>query len=402
MKLASYVRDKRVIVVCGAGGVGKTTTSASLALAGTRCGRRALVLTIDPARRLAQALGIPPTGDEPVQIEPVRLQRAGVDVESGGTLHAWMLDPRVVLEGVVDRFAPKPEDAERIRKTRLYQALCDVMTGLQEYTAAEALYSFHESDAYDLIVLDTPPSRNALDFLDAPRRLARFLDERTLSIFAPHTQRSSAMVRAASKVVQTALSRTFGSAFAHDLQQFMGLFGKLFQKMRVHASGVRELLRSNESAFLVVTSPDPAALDEATYFQHRIEELGLRSEGFVLNRSYARPGHGDTPQGRLRQVQDEPLHRALQKLVPLADLESERVESHRRILARLETQSRSEGGRGATALPFLDEAVESVEALDALSSAVLAPESGPVEPARPASRSQPDEAGRTESDSSGA
>lgn len=375
MRLSRYIREKSVLVVCGAGGVGKTTTSASLALSATRAGRRALVLTIDPARRLAEALGIPPTGEEPVQIEPHRLSEAGVDLSAGGSLHAWMLDPRVVLEGVVDRFAPKPEDASRIRSTRLYQALCDVMTGLQEYTAAEALYTFHDSGAYDLIVLDTPPSRNALDFLDAPRRLARFLDERTLSIFAPDVQKSSTMVRAASKVVHTALSRTFGESFAQDLRQFMGLFGKLFARMRLHASGVRELLRSSKSAFLVVTSPDPAALDEATYFQNRIEELGLKSEGFILNRSYAFEGRVQQPSVRLKEVPSEPaLVRALEKLIPLAQTEQERTEAHRRILSRLDAQSRSERGEGATALPFLDEAVESVEALQALSTAILADE----------------------------
>jgi anion-transporting ArsA/GET3 family ATPase len=355
--------------------VGKTTTSAALALAAARAGRRSLVLTIDPARRLAQALGIPPTGKEPVVIDPARLTEAGVHLADGGELSAWMLDPKVVLESVVDRFAPSADDAETIRSTGLYQALCEVMAGLQEYTAAEALYSFHAEERYDLIVLDTPPSRNALDFLDAPRRLARFLDERTLAIFAPEAaQKASAMVRAASRVVGTALARTFGETFATELRTFLGAFGKLFARMRVHASGVRELLRSSEAAFLVVTSPDPAALGEAAYFQKRIGELGLTNEGFVLNRSYAFEGPVEVPQRTKERLglDEGPLVAALEKLIPLALIESERVVRHREVLEQLEAGSRDQGGKGATALPYLDMAVESIAALDTLGSAILA------------------------------
>ncbi|MEM1023849.1 MAG: ArsA-related P-loop ATPase [Myxococcota bacterium] len=376
MKLARHVRERRVIVVCGAGGVGKTTTSAALALAAARSGRRALVLTIDPARRLAQALGIPPTGKAPFDIPEERLLDAGVHLPPNGLLSAWMLDPRVVLESVVDRFAPSPEDAQAIRETRLYQALSEVMTGLQEYTAAEALYAFQEEGRYDLIVLDTPPSRNALDFLDAPRRLARFLDERTLAIFAPETaERAGAMIRAASKVVSTALAKTFGESFALELRQFLGAFGKLFNRMRVHASGVRELLQSDQAAFLVVTSPDEAALEEARYFQHRIGELGLRNEGFILNRSYASQDPVDAPKDRQDGHQDAVLVAALEKLIPLALTESEKLEAHRSLRSALEDESRAEGGEGAVALPYLDAAVESVEALDLLSTAILTAES---------------------------
>jgi len=375
VKLSPIVHDKSVIVVCGAGGVGKTTTSAALALAAARAGRRALVLTIDPARRLAQALGIPPTGSEPVEIEAERLTSAGLHPAPGGVLSAWMLDPHVVLESVVDRFAPSPEDAQRIRATRLYQALTEVMTGLQEYTAAEALYTYHESNAYDLIVLDTPPSRNALDFLDAPRRLARFLDDRTLAIFAPDAvKKAGAMVRAASRIVTTALSRTFGESFARELQVFLGYFGKLFQRMRIHASGVRELLRSDASSFLIVTSPDPAAREEALYFEGRIRELGLFTEGFVLNRSYAYDGPIERPhetRERVGSAAPEALASALEKLIPFALVEAEKINAHREILAELDAHSREEGGFGAAALPFLDRAIEDVPALAALSSTIL-------------------------------
>jgi anion-transporting ArsA/GET3 family ATPase len=375
VKLAELVKKRSIIVNCGAGGVGKTTTSAAMALAAARAGRRALVLTIDPARRLAQALGIPPTGKEPVRIGDELLKNAGLALPPGGELHAWMLDPRVVLESVVDRFAPSAEDAAKIRGTRLYQALGEVIIGLQEYTAAEALYTFREAGRYDLIILDTPPSRNALDFLDAPRRLTRFLDERTLSIFAPDPEnKPNAMIRAAAKVVHSALARTFGESFAEELQAFLGAFGKLFGKMRIHASGVRKLLRSEESAFVVIASPELAALDEAIYFKGRIKELGLVTEGFVLNRSYASDQVMEDPREVARHLtksNDPQLFSGLEKLIPLAEHEQKRIQADRALLAKLDTEGRLDGGQGATALPILDDVIEDLGALNALSSYIL-------------------------------
>lgn len=372
MHLKSLVSQRSVIVTCGAGGVGKTTTSAAMALAAARMGRRALVLTIDPARRLAQALGIPPTGPDPVQISPEQLQQAGVQLPEGGELHAWMLDPKVVLERVVDRFAPTPEDAKTIRGTRLYQALCEVISGLQEYTAAEALHTFFEEKRYDLIVLDTPPSRNALDFLDAPRRLSRFLDERTLGIFAPQTAgRLNPMMKAAAKVVNTALAKTFGEDFAQELRTFLGAFGKLFSKMRVHASGVRTLLMSDAASFVVVASPDAAAREEALYFRNRIHDLGLVAEGFILNRSFASDQMFLDPKQVGEGAQEPVLKTALKKLEPLADRERVRIEQDQQLLAELEVQGKQLGGQGATAFPFLDEAVEDLPALHLLSSVIV-------------------------------
>lgn len=376
MKLAELIRQKEVVVCCGAGGVGKTTTSAALGLAAAREGRRSLVLTIDPARRLAQALGIPPTGNEPVQIEAERLAAAGVSLPPGAELHAWMLDPKVVLESIVDRFAPDDDAKRRIRATRLYQALTEVMTGLQEYTAAEALYDFNEQGRFDLIILDTPPSRNALDFLDAPRRLTRFLDERTLSLFAPEAfaQKGSSLVRAASKVVHTAIAKAFGESFADELEQFLGAFGTLFGKMRVHAKGVRELLMSNKAAFVVITSPEEMALEEALFFKRRIAELGLTAEGFVLNRSYASEGESESPSQLLSMspavgpVEAE----ALRKLSVMAEYEARRAHSDRALLETLVREGSKQGGHGAVALPYLDEAVEDIPALAQLSSHILA------------------------------
>jgi anion-transporting ArsA/GET3 family ATPase len=374
VRAAQLVREKRVIVCCGAGGVGKTTTSAALALAAARSGRRALVLTIDPARRLAQALGIPPTGPEPVQIEPERMVAAGLELPKGAELHAWMLDPRVVLESVVDRFAPSDEAKARIRRTKLYGALSEVIVGLQEYTAAEALFDFTERGRYDLVVLDTPPSRNALDFLDAPRRLARFLDERTLAVFAPSPDsKTNALMRAASKVVTNALARVFSESFVHELQEFLGAFGTLFGKMRIHAEGVRRLLRSDDASFLIIASPDPAALEEALFFKQRIKELGLHTEGLILNRSYATDYALDHPSTVRTTLgpNDGALRSALDKLAPMAEREAVRIKEHTELLTRLEGIGRQDGGHGAMALPYLEETVDDIPALALLSDHIL-------------------------------
>lgn len=373
MKIDQLVKEQTVIVCCGAGGVGKTTVSAALALAAAREGRRALVLTIDPARRLAQALGIPPMGHEPAQIDEERLRAAGVECAPGGELHAWMLDPASVLESVVDRFSPSEENARRIRETRLYNALKEVMAGLQEFTAAEALYDFTERKCYDLIVLDTPPSRNALDFLDAPRRLARFLDERTLAVFVPSpNSKRSALLRAASKIVTIAMSKAFTPEFTAELQQFLGAFGALFAKMRIHAKGVRELLQSKVASFIVITSPEDAAFEEALFFEQRVRELGLEVEGFILNRSYICDASGAHPSELAREADSELLKTAFEKIVPLAEQELARDRADRKLLQKLEKVSHSNQGHGAMALPYLDDTVEDLEALAALSENILA------------------------------
>ena len=369
MKIDRLAKEQSVIVCCGAGGVGKTTVSAALALAAARHGRRALVLTIDPARRLAQALGIPPTGEEPSRIDDALMHAAGITCAPGGELHAWMLDPASVLESVVDRFAPSMEAAQQIRDTRLYNALKEVMAGLQEFTAAEALYDFTERKRYDLIVLDTPPSRNALDFLDAPRRLARFLDERTLAVFVPNPNSNrSALLRAASKVVTTAMAKAFTAEFVTELQQFLSAFGTLFGKMRIHAKGVRKLLQSSVSSFIVITSTDEAAFEEALFFDKRVRELGLDVEGFVLNRSYIIDGDCIHPQEMIDMTDDDDLKRVLNKLTPLADLEIQKNAEDRKLFTKLEDISRQSNGKG---LPYLDETVEDLAALAVLSERIL-------------------------------
>ncbi|MFO0642491.1 MAG: ArsA-related P-loop ATPase [Polyangiaceae bacterium] len=357
--LADLVATRKVIVVCGAGGVGKTTTSAAIGLAGALAGRKTLVLTIDPARRLAEAMGIPAASREPARLDPSRLPE-GIG-HAKGELWAWMLDPEVVFEGMVRRLSESDEKAEEILGSRLYGHVSRLVAGMQEYTAAEALHSLASSGNYDLVVLDTPPSRNALDFLDAPKKLSGFLDERVVSLFLPT---SFGLMRAASSLVSTVFTRIFGAGFFDELKVFIGAFSTMFGAMRGHAGEVAELLTSRDASFLLVTSPEPSALAEAGFFQAKMRELGVPLAGSILNRSYAYTRGLVRPEGVLVPEGASPaLASALGKLGALADLELQRAERDRRILSDLVA---SAGGGFAVATPHLGGAVEDVAGLVAL------------------------------------
>lgn len=360
--LAELVASRRVIVCCGAGGVGKTTTAAALGLAAARLGRRVLVLTIDPAKRLAQAMGLSAHMREPAAVSKERLAAAGV---TAGTLDAWMLNPDVVFENIVRRMAPTAEQAERILASRLYRHLSELVAGMQEYTAAEALYELSSSGRYDLVVLDTPPARNALDFLEAPGKLARFLDERILSLFLPSQSRG--LFRRATELIGTVFTRVFGAEFFAELQDFLGAMNGMFGPMRLHAEGVRKLLTSGESAFLLVTSPDQAALADARYFRDRIHQMGLPFAGFILNRSWVRTDGLVEPESLVLEP-SPPMASGLEKLRRLATVERGRVERDRRLLAELRAEVPATAF--AIAAPYLGEAIEDLAGIAALAHGI--------------------------------
>lgn len=353
------VREKKVIVCCGAGGVGKTTTAAAIGVASAVHGRRVLVLTIDPARRLAEAMGIPESARAPSPVPRAKLDELGIPIQ--GELHAWMLSPEVVFESMVRRLATDEDRVQEILGNRLYQHLSKIVAGMQEYTAAEALYTLSTEGKYDLVVLDTPPSRNALEFLEAPRKLSMFLDERVIGVFLP---KRGAFMRAASDLIERVFSRAFGEGFYKDLQAFLGAFSGMFGGMRAHAEAVRKLLSSDDAAFLLVTSPEPAALAEASFFQAKIKELGLPFAGYVLNRSWAYTRGFLGPETiQLSPGASETERVALKKLGQLADAERWRAQRDRDLLARrrMETESGS-----AIATPHLGGAVEDLVGLGAL------------------------------------
>ncbi|XXF78004.1 ArsA-related P-loop ATPase [Myxococcaceae bacterium GXIMD 01537] len=333
MNLQGLLRDKRVLVLCGAGGVGKTTTAAALGVAAARAGRKVLVLTIDPARRLAEAMGLAADGAEPTAIPPERLHAEGA--AGKGSLDVWMLDSRVVFERLVRKLSPTPAAAKAILDNRLYRFLSELAAGMQEYTAAEALDSFMDEGRYELIVLDTPPSRHALDFLEAPGRLARFLDDRIVALFGPEDTAKGGLWRKASQLLNGVLGTVFGEDFTKEMRGFIGAFSGLFASIRVRTERLRERLSGSDAAFLLVTSPEAAALEEAAFFRQTLGERGLPFAGYVLNRSWARHEPLAHPEGLLRHVEDDAERGGVKALMRLAELERERAESHRGLLARL-------------------------------------------------------------------
>ncbi len=368
MSLDALIRSRQVLVCCGAGGVGKTTTAAALGVVGARAGRRTLVLTIDPARRLMQALGLQAHAKKPVALGRAAL--AALDVPAGA-LDAWMLDPAAVFDDLVRRLARDDAQARSILDSRLYGLLSELVAGMQEYTAAEALYSLSESKRYDLVVLDTPPSRNALDFLDAPGRLSRFLDERILNLFLPSGSRRGALWKKASELIGNVFGRVFGQAFFDEMQQFLGAFGGMFLPMRAHADEVRRLLASERSAFLLVTSPDQAAIAEAEYFHRKLQEMRLPFAGLILNRSWAADMHWPRPSA-LALPGDAPaaLRSGLTKLEALADEELARQRRDRALLDEL--RGRFADGGLAVAAPYVGAAIEDLSGLGAFARDLVA------------------------------
>lgn len=377
--LDELVRTRRVLVLCGAGGVGKTTTSAALALAGAQAGRKVLVLTIDPARRLAQAMGIPPHATRPSPVPPERLEACGVT--GAGALDAWMLDPKVTFENMVRRLA-EPERAEQILQSRLFRHLTDLVAGMQEYMAAEALYTFAEENRYDLIVLDTPPSRNALEFLDAPGRVARFLDDGVVNLFLP--KEGGGLLRRAGRLVSSVFSRVFGDSFTEELQGFLEAFSGMFGAMRAHTDGLYTLLASKESAFLLVTSTAQEAINESLFFRDEIERRGLPLAGFILNRSWARYDELAHPEDLSVEGASASTLAGVAKMKVLADEERTQARADRKLLDGLKTLA---GGRLAVAAPHLGAAVEDLPGLSELARGLLSqaspahevsPDSGPA------------------------
>jgi anion-transporting ArsA/GET3 family ATPase len=276
-----------IIVCCGSGGVGKTTTSAALALRAAERGRSVVVLTIDPARRLAQSMGIEALDNTP---RPV----AGV-VPAGngsGRLDAMMLDMKRTFDEVVESQA-SPEKARQILQNPFYIALSSSFAGTQEYMAMEKLGQIHadaqRDGSYDLIVVDTPPSRSALDFLDAPERLSSFLDGRFIKLLLTPAKGPARLMTAGFGMVTNALTRILGAQVLRDMQTFVAAFDTLFGGFRQRAQKTFELLQADGTAFLVVAAPEPDALREAAYFVERLSEDEMPLAGLVVNRASPQP-----------------------------------------------------------------------------------------------------------------
>ena len=272
--LGSLVDERDIIVCCGSGGVGKTTVSAAFGLEGARRGRRTCVVTIDPARRLADALGLEALGNTPHRIEG----------PWPGELWALMLDPKGTFDDLIRRYAETPEQAEGILSNRLYRNLSSALSGTQEYMAMEKLYELAESGNFDLVVVDTPPTRNALDFLDAPRRLTRFLGHRLFQVLLMPTRAYLRAVSVATQALLRTISKVAGAEIVQDAVTFFQAFEGMEEGFRLRADHMRRLLARRTTAFVLVTSPRPDTVVEAGWFADKLNESGLAVEGLVVNR----------------------------------------------------------------------------------------------------------------------
>ncbi|MCB0933361.1 MAG: ArsA family ATPase [Mycobacterium sp.] len=269
--------SNRVVVCCGAGGVGKTTTAAAMALRAAEYGRHVVVLTIDPAKRLAQALGIKELGNSP--------QRVPLAPEVSGQLHAMMLDMRRTFDDMVVEYSG-PERAQSILDNQFYQTVATSLAGTQEYMAMEKLGQLLAEDRWDLVVVDTPPSRNALDFLDAPKRLGSFMDSRLWKLFLGPGRGLGKLVTGVMGLAMKAMSTILGSQMLSDAAAFVQSLDSTFGGFRQKADRTYALLKRRGTQFVVVSAAEPDALREATFFVDRLSEEGMPLAGLVLNRTH--------------------------------------------------------------------------------------------------------------------
>ncbi len=279
------VGGRQLVVCCGAGGVGKTTISAGLALGLALGGARTVVVTIDPARRLATALGLEGLSDEPHRVPA-----------AGGELWALQLDAKATFDRLVAREAPSPEARERILANRIYRHLSGAVAGSQDYMAVERLHELVDEGSYDVIVLDTPPSQNALDFLDAPARITRFIEGRALRLLlrppVPGASFGRRVIAAGTSTVFSVLERLTGAQLMRDLSDFLAAFDGMYDGFAERAKAVRALLKSPYAGFVVVTAPQAEALTQAVALGRRLSEDGYPLAGIVLNRVHPLPPGG--------------------------------------------------------------------------------------------------------------
>ncbi|MFD4182994.1 ArsA family ATPase [Rhodococcus sp. NPDC058514] len=297
----------RIVVCCGAGGVGKTTTAASMALRAAEEGRRVVVLTIDPARRLAQALGVRELDNSP---QPVQLAPGAT-----GELHAMMLNMRRTFDDMVLEHSA-PDTAQQILANPFYQTVATSFSGTQEYMAMEKLGQLAASDEWDLVVVDTPPSRNALDFLDAPQRLGAFLDGRMIRMLSAPGRGIGRLVTGAMGLALKAVNTIVGSQMLSDASAFVQSFESMFGGFRERANHTYQLLRAEGTHFLVIAAAEPDALREASFFVDRLSTEGMPLAGLVLNRTHPTlsslsADRATAAADQLKEIGDHPLAAAV-------------------------------------------------------------------------------------------
>ena len=365
--LGTFSRQKKIVVCVGPGGVGKTTTAAALGALAARQGRRTLVCTIDPAPRLADALGVGSLGPEPQPV-PAEARRAlGIDGE--GQLSAVRLDTQRAFAGLVEEQVSDVEMRARIFSNPIYRQITTTLAGSQEYAATLALYDLARRRQYDLIVLDTPPTQNALDFLEAPQRIAAAVSSPAIQWFARPPDTSGAFslqrLRSGSALIIRRMAKFVGSQFLDDIAAFLVDFRSVLGGFLERAQQIEGLLRSPEVGFLLVLAPEVPAVNEALYFHGRLREAGIPLGAFVANRVHRLPGPDEAPaiarrlraQPGLAASSDRELADAAGRLASAAHDLRLLCASERRELDRL---SRSAPGVPTTEVPLFDHEVDSL------------------------------------------
>jgi anion-transporting ArsA/GET3 family ATPase len=353
--LAEILATAEVVVCCGSGGVGKTTAAAALGLQAAVLGRRAVVVTIDPAKRLADALGQPGgLSNDPVQLP----------VEGPGELWALMLDTATTFDGLVMANAADQEQAERILANRFYRNVAGSLSGTQEYMAAERLHALHGDPRFDLVIVDTPPTRNALDFLDAPSTLARFIDHPLFKMLMLPTRRGLKVLNIAAQPVLKTIGRVVGGDVLADAVAFFQAFAGMETGFRQRADEVIALLAGDSTRFVLVASPRADTIAEAQFFAERLERGGLQVGAVIVNR--CTPTFGDPPATRPRAVAKRALYDNLLELHATAATERSHVATllaDRALPAEVHT----------TFVPTLPGDVHSMEALATIRSLLFPP-----------------------------
>ncbi len=284
-KLSALIQSQEILVVCGSGGVGKTTSAAAIAMQAAMIGKRAIVLTIDPAKRLASSMGLEALTDEPMQIQDDYFPSP-----PKGSLHAMMLDTKRTFDRIIEKYAPSVEARQAILENRLYQQMSNMLAGSHEYMAMERLYEIHHDGNFDLVVLDTPPTRNALNFLDSPKKMVDLTRHSVIKwflkpgVFAGKV--SFGLFQKTAEKVLNVFDQLAGFSFLHELAEMISGMADMLGGFGERAEKIYELLRSSKVSFILVATPEKMALQDARYFHEQIGEYELPLAGFVFNRVY--------------------------------------------------------------------------------------------------------------------
>jgi anion-transporting ArsA/GET3 family ATPase len=354
------LEGKDICICAGSGGVGKTTTSAAIASGMAARGLRVCVLTIDPAKRLADSLGLRELGNDAKRVDPALFEQHGIEMK--GELWAMMLDAKATFDDLVARQAPDEESRDRVLNNRIYQQISNALAGSQEYMAMEKLFELHTEGRFDLLVLDTPPTRNALDFLDAPRRLTQFIEGRSLRVFMKPTGLAARVAGRGASVALSVFKRIVGFDLLADLAEFFNAFSGMVDGFQARAKRVNSLLSDPHTCFLVVCGPQGEPINEAVYFHRKLVEAELPFGGVIVNKVHY-------PAERLRGESDD-LRAALSEKLDDDDLAGRVADNFadyqalaQRDAHNIEHLAAELRTKGVIRVPYLDEDVHDLGGL---------------------------------------